>query len=183
MAFIRNWYGLKHVHPTSYISGGARIARDFRAGPYSFVGDGAWIGPGVSIGAYTMIAPRVAFVGGDHVTKLAGVPMVFSGRPTMRGTSVEDDVWVGYGAIIMDGVTVGRGSIIAAGSVVTRSVPRYEIYAGIPAKSIGRRFASTADELAHDAVLDGPLVKGKLCGPQRPPKSNGDLSENQANYF
>ena len=36
---------------------------------------------------------------------------------------IEDNVWIGGGAIILPGVTIGRNSVIGAGSVVTRSIP------------------------------------------------------------
>jgi len=35
-----------------------------------------------------------------------------------QGIVVEDDVWIGFGAIVLSGVTIGRGSVIAAGAVV-----------------------------------------------------------------
>jgi acetyltransferase-like isoleucine patch superfamily enzyme len=31
---------------------------------------------------------------------------------------VEDDVWIGHGAIVLSPVRIGRGAIVAAGSVV-----------------------------------------------------------------
>jgi len=52
---------------------------------------------------------------------------------------IEDDVWIGHGAIILKGVSVGTGAIIAAGSVVTKTVPAYSIVGGVPAKVIGTR--------------------------------------------
>lgn len=51
-----------------------------------------------------------------------------------------NDVWIGNGAILMAGITIGDGAIVGAGSVVTKSVEPYEIYVGVPAKSIGKRF-------------------------------------------
>jgi len=36
---------------------------------------------------------------------------------------IEDDVWIGFGSIVMRGVMIGKGSIIAAGSVITKNVP------------------------------------------------------------
>lgn len=48
----------------------------------------------------------------------------------------EDGVYLGSGSHIMPGVTVGKGSLIAAGSIVTKSVPSYELWGGIPAKRI-----------------------------------------------
>ena len=51
---------------------------------------------------------------------------------------IEDDVWIGAGAIVLPGVTVGRGSIVAAGAVVTRSIEPHTIVAGVPARQIGQ---------------------------------------------
>ena len=41
----------------------------------------------------------------------------------------------------MPGVSVGDGAIIGAGSVVTKNVTAYSIVAGVPAKTIRRRFS------------------------------------------
>ena len=49
---------------------------------------------------------------------------------------IEDNVWIGEGAMIMPNVHIGKGSIIAANSVVTKDIPPYSIAAGVPAKVI-----------------------------------------------
>ena len=49
---------------------------------------------------------------------------------------IDDNVWIGEGAMIMPGVHVGNGAIIAANSVVTKDIPAYSVAAGIPAKII-----------------------------------------------
>ena len=56
----------------------------------------------------------------------------------VHGCTLEDNVLVGMGAIIMDNVKVGSNSIIAAGAVVLENtiVEKGCIYAGIPAKKI-----------------------------------------------
>jgi virginiamycin A acetyltransferase len=53
---------------------------------------------------------------------------------------IGDDVWVGYGVIVMHGVKIGEGSIVAAGSLVTEDVPPYTIVGGAPAKPLRMRF-------------------------------------------
>lgn len=48
--------------------------------------------------------------------------------------TVQDNVWLGGGAIIMPGVTVGHDSVVGAGSVVTRDVPPFSLAVGSPAR-------------------------------------------------
>ena len=52
-------------------------------------------------------------------------------------SSIEDDVLIGMGAIVMDRAVIGRNSIVAAGAVVTKNVSDFALYAGVPAKQIG----------------------------------------------
>lgn len=47
---------------------------------------------------------------------------------------IEDDVWIGIGAILLKGVRIGRGARIGAGAVVTKDVPPGATVAGNPAK-------------------------------------------------
>lgn len=54
---------------------------------------------------------------------------------------VDDDVWIGYGAIILSGVHISQGAIIAAGAVVTKDVPPYAIVGGVPANILKYRFS------------------------------------------
>jgi acetyltransferase-like isoleucine patch superfamily enzyme len=59
--------------------------------------------------------------------------------PTKVGeVVVEDNAYIGAGAIILPGVRIGRKAIVAAGAVVTKDVPAGTIVAGVPAKVIKR---------------------------------------------
>jgi acetyltransferase-like isoleucine patch superfamily enzyme len=55
-------------------------------------------------------------------------PRVGEPRPIF----INDNVWLGYGVIVMKGVTIGENSIIGAGSVVTKSIPANVIAGGNP---------------------------------------------------
>jgi carbonic anhydrase/acetyltransferase-like protein (isoleucine patch superfamily) len=56
----------------------------------------------------------------------------------VHGCTVEDNVLIGMGAIVMDRVRIGKNSIIAAGAVVLEDtdVPPGSIFAGVPAKKV-----------------------------------------------
>jgi acetyltransferase-like isoleucine patch superfamily enzyme len=51
---------------------------------------------------------------------------------------IEDDVFIGPGAIIMPNVTIGHGAVVTSGSVVTRSVAPLTMVQGNPAEPIAR---------------------------------------------
>jgi len=75
-------------------------------------------GPGCSVqcdivfGSKILVARNVAFVGrDDHRMDMVGKAIWDSGRGDCYQTIVEDDVWIGYGAIVVSGVTIGRGSV------------------------------------------------------------------------
>lgn len=129
------------------------------------VGDNFYIGKfsqiecDCEIGNNVLIANNVAFVGKyDHHYQQIGTPIRlascirnhdYSWKGLNSKVVIEDDVWIGYGSIIMSGVTIRKGSIIAAGSVVVKDVDSYCIYGGVPAKKIGNRFDSESDLIDH----------------------------------
>ena len=142
------------------------MARDLVAEDYAFVGPGCTLAPLVSIGRYAMLGPQVAIIGDDHHIDRPGVPLQFTGRPEQRATTIGADVWVGQATIILRGTTIGDGAIIGAGSVVTHDVPAYEVWAGVPARRRGVRFADPQDRARHEAMLVGPLVRPTFVEPQ-----------------
>lgn len=61
---------------------------------------------------------------------------------------LEDNVWLGGGAVIFPGVTVGKNSVVGAGAVVTKDVPPNVVVGGNPARVLRE---ITAEELAERA--------------------------------
>ncbi|PRH83407.1 acyltransferase [Arenimonas caeni] len=132
---IRYWYlqvlGYATFRRRVYVHGRFRVGR-----PANVV-----IGEGCSINQDVYILARHRIRIGDRVTLSARCMLLDSGLDLAGGHNhvdgdivIEDDVWVGAGAIVLPNVVLGRGCVVGAGSVVTRSVPPGCVYAGNPAR-------------------------------------------------
>jgi len=92
---------------------------------------------GVKIGDFTLLSPGVQIYAQNHCLKKD--MRIREQKQIGKGIFIGQDVWVGASAIILDGVSIGDGAVIGAGSIVTHDIPDYEIWAGNPAKKIGKR--------------------------------------------
>ena len=113
------------------------------------------------VGNKVLIAAYVTFLNSnEHRFDLIGKMMWDSGRGDEEAIIVEDDVWIGFGAILMSPLHIGRGAVIAAGSVVRNDVPPYAIVAGVPAKLVRMRF-TPMQIIEHENVLieNGEMLK------------------------
>ena len=171
--FPINRFPKKNVCVGNYSYGGLRVISFGNPNEY------------LSIGNYCSIASDVVFLlGGEHDYKrLSTFPVweqvlgkePFEYTPTNGPIIIEDDVWIGYGAIVLSGTHVERGSVIGAGSVVRGRVPAYSVYIGNEVKK--SRFAKESisqikdldlDELFHrdireiEGILKKPLNEASL---------------------
>lgn len=115
----------------------------------SAIGSGARVEIGANSGfTGTVVCAAEEIVIGDNVLCGSNVTIVDADwhgldpaarRGNVGATApvrIENDVFIGLGAIVLKGVTIGRGSVVGAGSVVTRSIPARSIAAGNPARVI-----------------------------------------------
>ena len=132
-------------------------------GKGSTVADTAWVAPGVTlVGEVTLLEHASVWYAcvlrgdGDRIRIGANsniqdgcVVHADPGRPVtvgkgvsvghraiLHGCTVEDNVLIGMGAIVLNGAHIGRGSLVAAGAVVLEGtqVPANSLVAGMPAK-------------------------------------------------
>lgn len=112
------------VHPPFYCDYGL----DTELGDRVFVGHGCSfldLG-GISVGARTMISPRVTLVTEGHPVE----PAERYDRITVAPIVVEENVWIGAAATILPGVRIGNDSIVGAGTVVAKDVPPLTVVTG-----------------------------------------------------
>ncbi|WP_154124400.1 acyltransferase [Grimontia hollisae] len=136
-----------------YIGRRVNLSSNIKIGDCSYIGQYTYIGPDVYIGNFALFSDNINFVGHDHIFSNSTLPVILSGVPSTIQTNIGDDVWLGHGVTVMRGVTIGHGVIVAANSVVTKDIPDYEIWGGIPARKIRDRFSSL-EQQEHSSFLD-----------------------------
>lgn len=93
----------------------------------------------ISLGNNVWIASDVTFITHDVIHyMLNGIDKSQKYTEKMAPINIEDNVFIGNGVRIMYDVNIGHNTVVAAGSVVTKDLAPNGIYAGIPAKRIGK---------------------------------------------
>jgi virginiamycin A acetyltransferase len=99
-----------------------------------YSGNGIVIGNGVLVAANVVLAPT------NHAIVDLTRPIRAQGfAPSRGGIAIEDDVWIGAGAVLLDGARVGRGAVIGALTLIRGEVEPYSIVVGNPPRAVGSR--------------------------------------------
>ena len=95
------------------------------------MGSNVWIGYDVVL---ETSRPDLISIGDNTIISVRA--MLIAHFREKEGIRIEEDVFVGPGAIILPGVTIGRGAVVTAGSVVVESVSPATMVQGNPARPI-----------------------------------------------
>jgi len=95
---------------------------------------------------------------------------------------IRDNVYIGYGVIVLPGVKIGPNAIVSAGSVVRSDVQEGDVVAGIPAKRVGRLDISTAILKAKNAKFPWRELIEQRAG-EFDASIEGELTRLRAEYF
>jgi maltose O-acetyltransferase len=87
----------------------------------------------IRIGNNVMFGPNVQIYAATHPVDAA---IRISGPELARPITIEDNVWIGGGAIICPGVTIGENTTIGAGAVVIKDIPANVVAVGNPARIV-----------------------------------------------
>lgn len=150
------------VHPSSYVDENVQIGQNTKIWHFSHVQKGAKIGRCCSLGQNVNISNNVIIGDGvkiqNNVSVYEGVELedfvfcgpsvVFTNDLTPRSkypkgsnnymrTIVRYGATLGANSTIVCGHNIGKWAMIGAGSVVTKNVPNYALFVGVPAKQVG----------------------------------------------
>lgn len=176
------------LHPTSDVTKDSVLEPPMQVYPgariwSSSVGRCSYIGAdsllvAAEVGRFCSIAPRVIVGGGIHPSRnwVSTSPCFYSSRAQaaatftdlnrideVPNTSIGNDVWIGYAAVILPGIQVGNGAIIGAGSVVTKNVADYSVVVGNPGRVARLRFSQEdINWLLQIAWWNWPIEKLKM---------------------
>jgi carbonic anhydrase/acetyltransferase-like protein (isoleucine patch superfamily) len=127
------------IDATAYIAPGAVVIGKVEIGPRASIWYNCVVrgdNDSIVIGAYTNIQD------GAVLHEHAGYPLYLGERVTvghravLHGCTVEDDAYIGMGAMIMNGARIGAGAVVGAGTLVLQGqeVPPGAIAVGSPAR-------------------------------------------------
>jgi len=117
-------------------------------GENTWIGEDAWIDNlgDVRIGANVCISQGAHLCTGNHDWADPRFGL------SVRSIVIEDGAWVGMRALVCPGTRIGRCAVATAGSVITQSIPPFEIHAGNPAQFVKRRVFSKSGEDPADSL-------------------------------
>ena len=132
------------------------------------IGDNCLICPGVRLdsGSQLTIGDNCMLAAGSYVTD-ADWHDIYDRTKTVgetRPVTLENNVWIGDGAIVCKGVTIGENSVIGAGAVVASDIPANCVAAGNPAKVVkqldpDRQLTTRASLFKDTTILNAELAK------------------------
>lgn len=123
------------IHPSAHVIGDVTIGKNVSVWPTAVIrGDTDHI----TIGDDSNVQDGAVIHVDEGVPCAIGARVAIGHRAIVHGATIEDDVLVGMGAILLNGVRVGSGSIIGAGAVCRENmrVPPNSLVVGVPGKVI-----------------------------------------------
>ena len=158
---------LKSCGEATYVSQNCHLQGNIYAGAHVVIGEGSYFvstRANIKIHDYVVFGPNVTIYTGDHPINIVGKHILELKDADKTDPKLDQDVviesgcWIGTRAIILKGVTIGRGSVIGAGAIVTKDVPPYSIYVGVPQARTFERF--NAEQIVeHERLLKERSLK------------------------
>jgi carbonic anhydrase/acetyltransferase-like protein (isoleucine patch superfamily) len=132
---------LPRVHPTAFIAPGAAVFGDVTVGEEASIWFQATARGDINrivVGARSNVQDGAVLHVADEYHCEIGELVTVGHKAVVHACTIEDEVLIGMGAIILDGARIGARSIIGAGALVTggKQIPAGSLVLGSPAKVI-----------------------------------------------
>ena len=136
------------IHPTAFIHPSAIVLGDVTLGARVSVWPTAVVrgdSDAIVIGEDSNVQDGTVVHVDEGVPTTIGKRVAIGHRAIVHGATIEDDVLIGMGAILLNGSRIGTGSIVAAGAVVTegKRIPENSLVIGVPGRIVRQ---TTQDE-------------------------------------
>jgi carbonic anhydrase/acetyltransferase-like protein (isoleucine patch superfamily) len=149
------------IHPTAYIHPTAVVTGDVTLGARVSVWPTAVIRGDtdrITIGADTNVQDGTIIHVDQGVPTTIGARVGIGHRAIVHGTTIEDDVLIAMGAVLLNNVHVGTGSIVGAGAVCTEGmrIPPNSLVLGVPARVVRQTTDAERRRIRHtvESYLD-----------------------------
>lgn len=90
----------------------------------------------IFIGRNSLLGQQVSLIASNHKVSSEQPYRDLPWDETKTGVFIDENVWIGSGVTILPGCVISKNSVVGAGSVVTKSVPENEVWAGVPARKL-----------------------------------------------
>ena len=129
------------IHPAAYVAPGAVVIGDVTLADESSVWPTAVLRGDINrilIGPASNVQDGAVVHLADEFGTFVGELVTVGHRAILHACTVDDEVLIGMGAIVLDGATIGARSIIGAGTLVTggTTIPPGSLVLGSPGKVV-----------------------------------------------
>jgi carbonic anhydrase/acetyltransferase-like protein (isoleucine patch superfamily) len=107
------------IHPLAVVLGDVTLGARVSVWPTAVVRGDSDV---IAIGAESNVQDGAVLHTDPGLPMRIGARVAIGHRAIVHGATVEDDVLIGMGAILLNGCHIGRGSLVAAGAVVREGV-------------------------------------------------------------
>ncbi|CAA7397738.1 unnamed protein product [Spirodela intermedia] len=119
------------------------------------------VGSGTNIQDNSLVHVAKSNLAGKVLPTIIGDNVTVGHGATLHGCIVEDEAFVGMGAVLLDGVVVEKNGMVAAGALVRQNtrIPTGEVWGGNPARFLRRLTEEELAFIAQSAANYGNLAQ------------------------
>jgi len=144
-----------YVHPTAVVLGDVTLGAHVSVWPTAVLrGDSDTI----VIGADSNVQDGAVIHVDEGIPTRVGNRVAIGHRAIVHGATIDDDVLIAMGAVLLNGVHVGSGSIIGAGAVLPegKRIPENSLVIGVPGRIVRQTTNEERERIKRtvDAYLD-----------------------------